>query len=305
MVLAVALDQLGVVEVVAGVEPDTGREPTTQLDLVGGRQQRHLDPVDLGGVIMNELDEGVRGRVHIGGAPVARELRVEHLAEPVQHDRPADLGEHGVVNRPVVLGRLRGGGQVTGRHHDHLGSGALDERDLLEVAGGHLLDGGRSGGQVVGAGAGGDPGSGGPGLGGAAGDQLLRRRPVQTHVPLGGVHRLGHTQAVAEQVGAERQGGVPVDGGRRTGDVLGVRIDHDVGRREGDPGLVRLRVVDPGARRLQGDLAERAVGLRQPDAECGVHAHQACSPITTRRPSSEDRRPASTSCSPRTPAARS
>ena len=109
---------------------------------------------------------------------------------------------------------------------------------------------------MVGAGAGGDPGPGGPGLGGAAGDQLLRRRPVQTHVPLGGVHRLGHTQAVAEQVSAERQCGVPVDGGRRTGHVLRVRVDDDVSRREGDPGLVRLRVVDPRARGLQRDLAQ-------------------------------------------------
>ena len=304
MVLAVALDQLGVVEVVTGVEPDTGRQPSAQLDLVGGRQQRHLDPVDLGGVIMDELDEGVRGRVHVAAAPVAGQLRVEHLSQPVQHDRPADLGEDGVVDRPVVLGGLRGGGQVTRRHHDHLGSGTLDERDLLEVAGGHLLDGGRPGGQVVGAGAGGDPRAGGPGLGGAAGDQLLRRRPVQTHVPLGGVHRLGHTQAVAEQVGAERQGGVPVDGGRCSGDVLRVRIDHDVGRREGDPGLVRLRVVDPRARGLQRDLAQRAVGLRQPDGG-GQDAHQPTSPSTTRRPSCDDCSPASTSCSPRTPAARS
>ena len=60
VVLAVALDELGIVEVVAGVEPDTVRQHRPQLLLVLGRQQRDLHPVDLRGVFADQIQERTR-----------------------------------------------------------------------------------------------------------------------------------------------------------------------------------------------------------------------------------------------------
>ena len=142
VVRPVALDQLGIVEVVAGVEPHPLGQPRAQTDLVLGRQQGDLDAVDLVRVRVQQADEGVgRGR-DVGAAPVAGQARVERLAEPVQDDGTAHLGQQGVVDVQVVLRRRCGSGQVTRRHQDHLRAGALDELELLGVTGDHLLQGG-------------------------------------------------------------------------------------------------------------------------------------------------------------------
>ncbi|CAM5238203.1 hypothetical protein SGLAM104S_09362 [Streptomyces glaucescens] len=66
--LVVAGDQLGVVEVVAGVAAHALREAAAQVDLALRVQQGHLDAVDLVGVGGDDLQEGVGGRVEIGGA---------------------------------------------------------------------------------------------------------------------------------------------------------------------------------------------------------------------------------------------
>ena len=74
-------------------------------------------------------------------------------------------------------------------------------------------------------------------------DQLLGGSPVQTHIALRSVHGLGDTQPVAEQVAAERQSGLPVDGRRRTWDVLAAWVGHHMSRGKGDPAPEALRML--------------------------------------------------------------
>ena len=85
------------------------------------------------------------------------------------------------------------------------------------------------------------------GQGSASGDQLLGGRPIQTHVSLRGVHGLGDTQPVPEQVTPEGEGGVPVNGGRRTRDIVAARVGHDMGGGERDPTLKTFWVFGPGS----------------------------------------------------------
>ena len=93
VVPAVATDQRRVVEVVAGVEAYAVRQVGPQPDLVVGRQQRDLHPVDLVGVRADQVEERRRRGIGVDGAPVAAQLRVEGLAQPVQDDRLSHLPE--------------------------------------------------------------------------------------------------------------------------------------------------------------------------------------------------------------------
>src|SRR5829696_4745028 len=102
-------------------------------------------------------------------------------------------------------------------------------RDLVEVAG--RAD------ELIGTCTGSDAGTVLTRHGSTAGDQLLGGRPVQAHVALGRVHGLRDPQTVAEQVTPKGQGGVPVNRGRSTRDVLSSRIWHDMGGSEDDPAL--------------------------------------------------------------------
>ncbi len=80
MVLAVAPDGCRVVEVVSRVHADSPRQPATQVELALLLEKGDLDAVDLGGVLCDDRDEGVRRDVEVAGAPVAGQGRVEHVA---------------------------------------------------------------------------------------------------------------------------------------------------------------------------------------------------------------------------------
>ena len=107
-------------------------------------------------------------------------------------------------------------------------------------------------------------------------------------------------QFSADALAAERQRRLPVDDGRCPGDVLAPRVGDHVRGGERHPRRERLRVVLPPPRLAQVDPFPPAVGERDLDGS-GRQGHRSA----TRRPSVEDCRPASTSCSPRTPAAKS
>ena len=107
MAAAVAGDQLGVVEVVAGVHAHALRQAGAQPDLLVPVEQRELDAVDLGGVGRDDVDADVHRREVVGGAEIARERRVEHLAEPMDDAGLAQLREDAVVDLGVVVGRAR------------------------------------------------------------------------------------------------------------------------------------------------------------------------------------------------------
>ena len=66
--LAVAGDQLGVVEVVAGVHAHARGQAGAQQDLLVLVEQRQLDAVDLGGVVRDDADADVH-RGHVVGLP--------------------------------------------------------------------------------------------------------------------------------------------------------------------------------------------------------------------------------------------
>ena len=190
-------------------------------------EQRDLDAVDLVGVRLDDVEHDVRRVLEIGRSPVSGERRVEHVAEPVQDHRARSPARAARRRPPVVVGAVRRGGQRAAGHQDHRRALALDERELLVVGAADVVERRRAG-QLVGAGAAGELAADGLGLGHRAADQLLRRRPVQAHPALRGVHRLGHAQAVRPQVAAEVQRRLPVQL-RRTGRVAaGQRVGDDV-----------------------------------------------------------------------------
>src|SRR5829696_1734125 len=301
---AVPFNEFWIVEVVPGVEPDTGRECGAQLDLVVGGQQRDLYSIDLVAVLADQVEEGASCHRHVRRAPVTAQLRIEHLSQPVQDDGSRRLLEDCCVYLEIVISAARDGGQLPRGHQDHLRAGALDELHLFEVGAGDLVDVGGWSEELISASARGDAGSVLPRYRSASGDQFLSGRPVQPHVPLSGIHGFRDAQPVAEQVTPERQGGVPVNGGRSTRDVFSARIRYDVGGSEGNPASETVWVFRPGPWFPELDLPPAAGRFWQGDGGSRPH-HEPNQSIATRRPWAEDSRPASASCSPRTPAASS
>ena len=85
-------------------------------------------------------------------APVAGELRVEHLPQPMQDDRRAGLGQHASVDGLVVGGAGRDAGQRAARHEDHSSTRLLHGGELLEVGSDNVVERARLAGvEVVGA----------------------------------------------------------------------------------------------------------------------------------------------------------
>ena len=153
-----------------------------------------------------------------------------------------------VVDGGVVLGAASAGGQGAAGHQDHARALALDERDLLFIGAGDILQ--RSclaRLQMIGAGAAGDDRARrGGGLGGRAPDQLLGRLPAQPHAALRGIHRLGDRQPERPEVMPVGERGLPIEPriGHRI--AIGKRIGDDVGGGIGDPARDRARLVATG-----------------------------------------------------------
>ncbi len=98
MSLAVAGDQLGIVEVVAGEHDDAFRQPVAQQHLLAGIEQRNLYALDLAGMALDDGDDRVERRLEIVAAPIAFQCRIEHVAQPVQDDLAGGLCEDAVVD---------------------------------------------------------------------------------------------------------------------------------------------------------------------------------------------------------------
>jgi len=93
-----------IVEVISGVHAHAEGEATAQVDLLGLVQQRQLDPVDLSHILGDYPEEAGRSLGVVLGAPVPPELWVEHLPQPMQYCRLAELAQHWPVHLGVVLG---------------------------------------------------------------------------------------------------------------------------------------------------------------------------------------------------------
>ena len=259
-------NQLVVVQIVARVHPHAVGEARAELDFASGVEQRELDPVDHTLVITDDRETSVRRHVSVARPPVALEVRVEHLAEPVQNDGPAHLPEDGPIHAPVIVRGACRPCQCPTRHEDHAAAFALDVPDLLLVGPRHGLQGHASvRRQVVGARAARDPPARRPRLGQGAADQLARGRPAKPPRPaaLGGIHRFGDRQPERPEVAAVGERGLPVE--RRLGQriAVGQRIGHHVRCGEGDAALDRPRGSRPGEGGVPHDVRlNGAVGAR-------------------------------------------
>ena len=176
-------------------------------------QQRQLDAVDPAGVRGDQVEHGL-GRVRrVGAAPVAGAAAGRRPGR-ASAASPGVLGssQQLAVDVQVVVGRPSA---AAARWRLHISTGTAPASctscELLGVRLADVVQGGRAGRQLVG----GDARARscrrprGPRAADAA-DQLAGRRVVQAHAALGGVHRLGHAEAVRPQVPPERQRRVPV-----------------------------------------------------------------------------------------------
>ena len=229
-------------------------------------------PSTLAALSVDDPDADVHGGHVVVAAEIALERRVEHLAQPVDDARLAQLGENPVVDLDVVVRGARAGGERAAGHEHDPPAQPLDRRDLLLVGADHVVDGEpwrRR--QVVGAGAAEDDGARArPGRFEAAADQLVRGVPVEPHAALRRVHGLGHPEPQIPQVLAIRDRAVPVDRhvqprvdvGERVGDHVRGGERHPV---EGADRLLRKR--SRLAHAVIGEMADRG---RQLDRRHGV-----------------------------------
>ena len=200
-------------------------------------------PSILCGVLADQGQHRLHGRLEVAAAPVAGERGIEHLAEPVQDHLAAALADQAAIDGEVVVRPLGDAAERAARHQDDLAAMLLDMADLLLIGADHVVEAARGLRiELVGAGAAGEIGARRRlGLGEDAGDQLGGVRPVQPHAALRGVHRLGDLEAQTPEMAPEGERRVPVDGRlapgldqlQRVGDDMGGGIDgaDAVGRR--------------------------------------------------------------------------
>src|SRR5207302_1295762 len=131
--LPVPQDQPVVVKVVARVHAHALGQKRAHLDFALRVQERDLDPVDLGTMLADDPEARVHGLVQVPRPPVAGELGVEHVAEPVQYDGSAHLPQDGPVHPSIVVGGARRARQRPARHQDDPAAMPLDVADLLLV----------------------------------------------------------------------------------------------------------------------------------------------------------------------------
>ena len=261
----VAGDQFGVVEIVAGIHLHFFVEPAAHVDLALLVEQRDLDAVDLRRVGVDDADRDIHRRAEVLGAPVIRQRRIEHVAEPVDDHGFADLRQHAVIDLGIIVGVAADLRQRARGHQDDAAARLLDRRDLLLIGADDVVEAlGVLCRQMIGAGAGKHqriaPRLRSPHR---ALDQFQRGRPVQPHAALRGVHGFGHAEAEVPDMLAKRNRPVPVDGGGQPRIDIGERIANHVrrGKRHAVQRALELRGKRP--RRRQAIGLDRSIGFRQ------------------------------------------
>ncbi len=138
--LAVAFDQFGIVEIIAGEAEHAFRQPLTQFDFLGVVEQRNLDAFDLVPVVADDGESGFQCMFERRGAPIAGQLRVEHVSKPVQDDLVAGLAQNLAIDHAVIVGRTCDAGQSSARHHDSPSALRLDKSDLRLIGIDHVVE---------------------------------------------------------------------------------------------------------------------------------------------------------------------
>ncbi len=236
-------------------------------------------------------------------APVTGELRIEHLAQPVNDHGLLYLREDARVDLLIVLGRAGAGRKRAACHEHDPPAEPFDRFALLLVRGNDLIECQATGGcELVGAGAAEEHRAfdASRRLDRTAG-QLERALPVKPHSALCRVHRFGHAETERPQVAPVGRSRIPVECGIEPWIRSGERIGDHMRRSERDaierfpPGCAEI------ARRAQSECLELAGCGRQLDAHCQLFRRIHVWPT----PSVWERRPsvASARTSARTPQA--
>ena len=135
MVAAIACDQVGIVEIIAGIKPDPGGQAGAECRLMPLIQQGYLDAIDLAGVFADQPQHEIRGAGDIGAAPIACQRRVEHIPQPMQDHRVARPVDQAAVNAGIdrLIRAHRGKGAAG--HQDQLATHSLDRLGLMLIGG--------------------------------------------------------------------------------------------------------------------------------------------------------------------------
>ena len=194
MAQTVARDKIGIVEIVAGIKPHPRRQTRAKGLLMCPVQQRDFDAIHLAGVFRNQRQHKIRCARNVVAAPISRQCRVEHIAQPMQHHRVRRA-----VNQVAVdagIGRLRRAdcGERAAGHQDQLPARRLDRLRLRLIRGDDRIGVAQiRQWHMIGPGTAGDTRAHRMGFGGKqrALDQVQRRCPVKPHAALCCVHSLG------------------------------------------------------------------------------------------------------------------
>ena len=203
------------------------------------------------GVLADQGEHRLGRRVQIAAAPVAGELRVEHVAQPVQDHRLPGLADQVAVDaRDSRRPSAAACDQCAAGHQDRAPARGLDRLELLLVGAAHVVQRARPApaGRCRRRRRGRRPGWCGPRR--ASGGSARAPRPVQAHAALRGVHGLGDLEAQRPRDGGGRPSSRPSPRPPLPGRAIGQRIGHDVGGGVGDP--------REGARRRGGEGRGRA-----------------------------------------------
>ena len=259
---AVALDQLRVVEVVAGVEPDARRAARRAAPIsCSASSSETFTPSTLSACVADELEERFGRRRRRRPSPSSRPAAGRTSRRASAGSPAAAPAEQLAVDRLVVLRRRARRGPAA-RLAIRITAAPAPRR--LPAAPGSASMTRRA--SAVGAVRGRcprpqairPPARGPP--------PALRRissrggRPVEAHAALGGVHGLGDAQAVATTVARGRRGWRPSRGGGRAGRVVGQRVGDDVGGGVGDPTAEAGAASSARHARRAGERVRRASG---------------------------------------------
>ncbi|MNG20041.1 hypothetical protein D3C84_1042650 [compost metagenome] len=90
---------------------------------------------------MDDFQAAIERTFKLGGAPIASQRRIEHLAQPVQDDWVLGLAKHLVVDATIVGRGLRHAGERATGHQDQAAVQTLDSPHLFAVGTQYVIDG--------------------------------------------------------------------------------------------------------------------------------------------------------------------
>ena len=197
MAMRVAGNEFGVVEIIAGIHPHAFWQAAAHGDFLLVVQKGDFHPIHLVGMGVDDGQRRLHRRHVVVVAPIAVQRWVEHFAQPMDNDGGPHAAQDAGIDALVIGGRFRRLGQRARRHEDDAAAHGLHRLALLLIGADDVIDGHvRAGGQMVGAGAGGDDRAWVVLRGvEAEADEVLGCCPIQPHAALGGVHGFGDAQA--------------------------------------------------------------------------------------------------------------